>query len=35
MKKAIIICLFFSILNLAGGTGPEKKISRFDFTGPQ
>ena len=33
MKKAIIIYLFFGILILAGCSGPEKKISRFDFTG--
>src|SRR5450759_4184318 len=35
MKKAIIIYLFFGILILAGCTGSEKKISRFDFTGPR
>lgn len=35
MKKAIIISLFFSILILTGCTGPEKKISKFDFTGPR
>jgi hypothetical protein len=35
MKKVIIIYLFFSILMLAGCAGPEKKISRFDFTGPR
>ena len=35
MKKVIIISLFFSILILTGCTGPEKKISRFDFTGPR
>jgi hypothetical protein len=34
MKKAIIISLFFGILILTGCTGPEKKISKFDFTGP-
>jgi hypothetical protein len=35
MKKAIIFYLFFGILILAGCTGSEKKISRFDFTGPR
>jgi hypothetical protein len=35
MKKAIIITLFFGTLFLAGCTGQEKKISRFDFTGPR
>ncbi len=35
MKKAIIISLFFGILILTGCTGPEKKISKFDFTGPR
>jgi hypothetical protein len=35
MKKAIIISLFFGTLFLAGCTGQEKKISRFDFTGPR
>ena len=35
MKKSIIICLFFGILILAGCTEPEKKISKFDFTGPR
>ena len=35
MKKAIIISLFFGILILAGCTGTEKKISKFDFTGPR
>ena len=34
MKKVVIIYLFFGILILAGCTGHEKKISRFDFTGP-
>jgi hypothetical protein len=35
MKKVIIITLFFGTLFLAGCTGQEKKISRFDFTGPR
>jgi len=35
MKKAIIIYLFSCILILAGCTSSEKKISRFDFTGPR
>jgi hypothetical protein len=35
MKKTIIISLFFVILILTGCTGPEKKISKFDFTGPR
>ncbi len=35
MKKAIIIYLVLGILILAGCTGSEKKISRFDFTGPR
>ena len=35
MKKSVIIYLFFGILILAGCTGHEKKISRFDFTGPR
>jgi hypothetical protein len=35
MKKSVIINLFFGILILAGCTGHEKKISRFDFTGPR
>ena len=35
MKKVVIIYLFFGILILAGCTGHEKKISRFDFTGPR
>lgn len=35
MKKKVIICLFFGILILAGCAGPEKKISKFDFTGPR
>jgi hypothetical protein len=35
MKKTTIICLIFSILILAGCSGHEKKISRFDFTGPR
>jgi hypothetical protein len=35
MKKTIIISLFSGILFLAGCTGPEKKISKFDFTGPK
>jgi hypothetical protein len=35
MKKDIIICLFFCTLILAGCTGTEKKISKFDFTGPR
>lgn len=33
MKKAIIISLFFGTLIFAGCTNPEKKISKFDFTG--
>ena len=33
MKKAIIISLFLGILILTGCNGPEKKISKFDFTG--
>jgi hypothetical protein len=35
MKRAIIISFFFGTLILAGCTGQEKKISRFDFTGPR
>jgi len=35
MKKAIIISLFFGTLILAGCTGKEQKISKFDFTGPR
>jgi hypothetical protein len=35
MKKTTIICLIFGILILAGCAGHEKKISRFDFTGPR
>jgi hypothetical protein len=35
MKKGINICLFFSFLILAGCTGTEKKISKFDLTGPR
>jgi hypothetical protein len=35
MKKTIIISLFFSTLILAGCSSPEKKISKFNFTGPR
>ena len=35
MNKAIIISLFFSTLILGGCSSPEKKISKFDFTGPR
>ena len=35
MKKTIIYFLFICILMLAGCTGTDKKISRFDFTGPR
>lgn len=35
MKKTIIISLFLGILFLAGCTAPEKKTSKFDFTGPK
>jgi len=33
MKKSILNSLFLCCLILAGCTGPDKKISRFDFTG--
>ena len=33
MKKAIIIAFFSGILILTGCSGPEKKISKFNFTG--
>ncbi len=35
MRKSIFISLFFSILILTGCSGPDKKILRFDFTGPR
>jgi hypothetical protein len=35
MKKTITIALFLGILILTGCNGPEKKISKFDFTGPK
>jgi len=35
MKRSIIICLFFGTLILTGCSVPEKKISKFDFTGPR
>jgi hypothetical protein len=35
MKKSVLSSLFLFCLILAGCTGPEKKISRFDFTGPR
>ncbi len=35
MKKSILNSLFLCCLILAGCTGPDKKISRFDFTGPR
>jgi hypothetical protein len=35
MKKAIIISFLFGTFILAGCIGPEKKISKFDFTGPR
>jgi hypothetical protein len=35
MKKSVLNSLFLFCLILAGCTGSEKKISRFDFTGPR
>jgi hypothetical protein len=35
MKKLILRFLILFILTLTGCTGPEKKISKFDFTGPR
>ncbi len=34
MKKSVISSLFFSILIIAGCSCLDKKVSRFDFTGP-
>jgi hypothetical protein len=35
MKKSILNSLFLCCIILAGCTGPDKKISKFDFTGPR
>jgi Glycosyl hydrolases family 2, TIM barrel domain len=35
MNKAVLCSLLFGILILAGFTVPDKKTSRFDFTGPR
>jgi len=35
MKKTILLQMFFCILIFSGCSGPDLKLSRFDFTGPR